>query len=117
MSALLLRRGDVVLARFPYTDLSGDRVRPAVIVSVEESGPEYIMVFIASMFPSRPGRFESILHRNRPEVSSTGLRLPSVFRANRAVTLSRILVARRLGQVGPRIAREVDVRLRGALGL
>ena len=117
MSVRPLRRGDVVLASFPFTDLSGRRVRPVLVVSSVPSGPDFILIFISSVIPSRPTPFDFILLPIHPEFPATGLRLPSVFRANRLGTLNRILLSRRLGRVGSRIQREIDLRLRAAVGL
>lgn len=117
MSARPLRRGDVVLASFPFTDLSDRRIRPALVISTISTGPDFILLFISSVVPHRPSPFDFILLPSHPEFSATGLRLPSVFRANRVGTLHRILLSRRLGHVGARIQREIDLRLKAAVGL
>jgi mRNA interferase MazF len=112
-----LHRGDVVLASFPFTHLSDKRVRPALVVSTISSGPDFILLFISSVIPHRPRPFDFILLPSHPEFPATGLRLPSVFRANRVGTFHRILLSKRLGRVGALIQREVDLRLKAAVGL
>ena len=48
-----LHHGDVVLVPFPFADLSGRKVRPAVIVSTDPQGPELILAFITSVLTNR----------------------------------------------------------------
>jgi mRNA interferase MazF len=48
-------RGTVVLTPFPFTDLSGAKVRPAVIISrSDRAGDDVILAFVSSVAPSRP---------------------------------------------------------------
>ena len=47
--------GSIVLARFPFTDLSGDKRRPALVVSRDNHRRTDLTVcFIASMPRARP---------------------------------------------------------------
>lgn len=43
-----LTRGDVVLAAFPYSDLSATKRRPAVIVGSDPVQGDFTLVFISS---------------------------------------------------------------------
>jgi hypothetical protein len=45
----LLSRGDVVLTRFPFTDLTGDALRPAVVVSQGQIGQDIVLIAISSV--------------------------------------------------------------------
>jgi mRNA interferase MazF len=46
--------GDVLLARFPFTDLSADKRRPVVVVSVDNAGEDIIVCAITSKPHSGP---------------------------------------------------------------
>ena len=46
-----LRRGDFVLVPFPFTDLSHQKVRPAVIVSADPQALDVILAFVTSVLP------------------------------------------------------------------
>lgn len=41
-----LHRGDIVLVPFPFTDLTGEKVRPAVIVSPDPVGEDIVLAFL-----------------------------------------------------------------------
>lgn len=56
-----LRRGDIVLVPFPFTDLSGHKVRPAVIVSPDPVGVDILLAFISSVVPTTPHFTEQAL--------------------------------------------------------
>ena len=51
--ATLLRQGDVVLVPFPFADLSGRKMRPAVIVSGDPQRFELTVAFITSVLTNR----------------------------------------------------------------
>jgi mRNA interferase MazF len=112
-----LSRGDVVLTRFPFTDLKGSALRPAVIVSEGEIGDDVVLVAISSAV--RGGRVPTDLpvDKTHPEFTLTGLRLPSVVRTHKLATVERAVVVRRMGRLGPGLQKELDELLRRALSL
>ena len=64
-----LHQGDVVLVPFPFADLTGRKVRPAIVVSADPQGSEVILAFITSVLTNRSSR--------RAEVELLGLMLNS----------------------------------------
>src|SRR5438309_6092002 len=54
--AKVLHQGDVVLVPFPFADLTGQKVRPAVIVSADPQGSELIVAFVTSVLTNRSPR-------------------------------------------------------------
>lgn len=111
-------RGDIVLVPFPFTDLTVEKLRPAVIVSAEPQEVDIVIAFISSMVP--PGELpvgDFLLAPNHPDFSQTGLKRASVFKMRKLLTIERIKIIRRLGKVNPAIQKELDSRLKEALGL
>jgi mRNA interferase MazF len=51
------------------------------------------------------------------DFSSTGLRVSSVLRLHRLMTVTTSLFQRELGELPPQIQAEVDIRLRKLFGL
>jgi mRNA interferase MazF len=113
-----LHQGDFVLIPFPFADLSGRKVRPAVIVSGDPQAPELIVAFISSVMSNRSPRGAEVeLLRSNPEFQGTGLKVNSLIRLDKIVTLSTGIVARRLGRAGPATKGAIADMLRRAFGL
>ncbi len=113
-----LHRGDVVLVPFPFADLSGRKVRPAVIVSAEPQASELILAFITSVLSNRSPRGAEIeLLRANAEFRATGLKVDSLIRLDKLVTLSRSVISRRLGATGTATKAQLATMLRRALDL
>jgi mRNA interferase MazF len=113
-----LHHGDVVLVPFPFADLSGRKVRPAVIVSADPQGSELSLAFITSVLTNRSSRGAEVeLLRSDPEFRATGLKGDSLIRLDKLVTLSRSVISRRLGTTAPATQKKIASALRRALGL
>ncbi len=112
----MLKRGDIVLVPFPFTDLSMEKVRPAVVIS-GKNDVDVSVVFISSIIPKEPAEFDFVLSDSHPDFLMTGLRKASVFKMNKVITLEQSKVLRRLGRVSPTIQRELDLRFKLAFGI
>jgi mRNA interferase MazF len=113
-----LKRGDIILVPFPFTDLTAEKLRPAIIASPDPQELDIVIAFISSMVPSRElAETDFLLTLDHPDFSKTGLKKSSVFKMKKLLTIERTKLIRRLGRVSPAIQRELDRRLRSALGL
>jgi len=113
----ILHRGDIVLVPFPFTDLTGQKVRPAAIVSPDPIGEDIILAFITSVIPSPLLPTDFLLEKSHLEFPLAGLKAASVFRTAKLITLHRSLILRRLGKAGPQIQQDLHRRLEKAIGL
>jgi mRNA interferase MazF len=112
-----LARGDVVLAAFPFADLSATKRRPAVIVGLHPSLPEFTLAFVTSRQTAPASPQEVPLPPGHPEFPRTGLSVASTLRAGKLVTLAASLLTRRLGRLGPLLLADLDRALIHALGV
>ena len=112
----MLKRGDVVLVPFPFTDLSNEKVRPAIVISMAND-IDVSVAFISSVIPIEPAGVDFVFPESHPDFSITGLKRSSVFKMNKVLTLERSKILRRLGHVSPSIQKEVDIRLKLAFGI
>ena len=110
-------RGDVLLTQFPFTDLSGGRVRPCLVVSPGLIGQDLIVAGISSVVRGVTIPTDLLIDSSHPEFSHTGLRVRSVIRLHKLATVEQFIITRRLGSIGPQLQSEVDQRLKLALGL
>jgi len=114
----VLKRGDVVLVPFPFTDLTTEKLRPAVIISLDPQGIDVIIAFISSVVcPGELSETDYVLRHDDADFVKTGLKKTSTFRMTKLLTIERTRIIRRLGKVSPPIQKELDIRLRQAVGL
>lgn len=114
-----MKRGDVVLIRFPFTDLSSTKVRPALIISNENynTHQEDVILLLITSNISRMSSDDYLLDSRNPEFKDTGLKQASAFRVGKIQTLNRKLINSKLGFVGPNTLKETEKRLRNLLQL
>ena len=117
MMPLTLSRGDVILARFPFTDLTGASVRPVLVVSPGQIGGDIVLIAISSVLRGGTVPTDCTVDTTHPEFAMTGLRTTSVFRVHKLATVERSVIVRRLGCIGPQLQAEVDRLLRVILAL
>jgi len=84
--------GSIVLTRFPFTDLSGDKRRPALVVSsAGSSRADLVVCFITSVPQSGPG-----IAPIDPD-AGTGLKTQSFVCFGKIATLNRTVITGKLG--------------------
>ncbi len=84
--------GSIVLTRFPFTDLSGDKRRPALVVSRDnDRRTDLVVCFITSVPRTGPDMVSLAAG------AGTGLKVPSVVRFDKIATLDRVVIAGQLG--------------------
>jgi hypothetical protein len=70
-----MKKGAIVLARFPFTDLSGSKRRPAlVLTSNNPKSPDVILAFISSVIPISLRNADLLLDSRDENLHSTGLK-------------------------------------------
>ena len=110
-------RGQVVLTPFPFTDLTGSALRPALVVSQGLIKQDLILAGISSVVRGAAAPTDYLVETSHPEFPLTGLRVRSVIRLHKLVTVESNLIVRSLGRIGPQLQTEADKLLRVVLGL
>ena len=88
-------RGEVVLVRYPFSDLSGTKVRPAIVISPDYPSVDLLIVPLTSrVLTLRPGEF--VLENWR----AAGLHVPSAAKRGLA-TVHENLVVQTVGTATP----------------
>jgi len=113
-----LRQGDIVLVPFPFADLTGRKMRPAVVVSADPPFAELIVAFITSVLTNRSSRGAEVeLLKSDSGFRGSGLKADSLIRLDKLVTLSSNMISRRLGTTDPVTQARIASMLRRAFGL
>ncbi len=108
----MYKRGAVILVPFPFTDLSGNKVRPAVIISKGKIGSNIVVVFITSQTKSKEKHLVKIV-----PTSSNGLKVISEIVCAKIATLDSKIVLGELGFLTENEMKKVENELRLVLEL
>ena len=112
---MAFKRGDTLLVPFPFSDLSGSKARPAVVISsvlYHREEPDLILAGITTKLTGSGGPFDYILK----DWKTAGLRFPSALKPV-VFTLDPTHVIYHIGALSPTDLVEVDRRLRLTLAL
>jgi len=112
----MYKKWEIVLIVFPFTDRSGEKVRPAVILSTEPKDDDVIVAFISSQLTYR-SRVDIFIKKSSPEFEKTSLKIDSVIRLRKIAAISKKIILGQLGSVGPNIQKEVSKNLKIVFGL
>ena len=104
-------KGDVVLVRYPFSDLSASKVRPALVVHAPHPSQDHLIVPLTSRTAALlPGEFALT------DWSAAGLNVPSVVKRG-LYTVDATLILKHVGKITPQDASGVERSLRLWLGL
>jgi mRNA interferase MazF len=105
-------RGDIVLARFPFTDQATAKLRPTpVLAEVPGAYDDFLVMFISSQLSQAVAGFDVILDLSHPSFRSSGLKVASVFRVAKVASLSNALIVGHLGRLDPVVFSDIIRRL------
>jgi mRNA interferase MazF len=113
-----LKKGDIVLLPFPWTDLSGYKVRPALVISDDaynKKSKDAVFLFITSK--KYTSDFDYYLDVKDPTFESTGLKSASTFRISKIITLEQNFAKRRLGYADKKLLQRLGAGLKLLLNL
>ena len=104
-------RNDIILVRFPFSDLSGAKVRPAVVVNAPHSSQDIFIVPLTSKtVPLLAGEFLLA------DWKAVGLNVPTAVKRG-LYTVHQTLAIKTVGRLSPRNADQLQRSLREWLGL
>ena len=113
----MFERGKIILVPFPFTDLSSQKVRPAVILSANVPHAKDVIVAFVSSVVDTQLRSHILVSETVSKFEMTGLKKSSVIRCDKIATLDRRIVLGELGTLPPTLMKQVNVGLRRVLGL
>jgi mRNA interferase MazF len=91
-------RREIALARFPFTNQSGAKLRPVLILAeIPGTYHDFIVMFITSQTSQAIPGLDIILDRTHPSFPTSGLMVPSVFRVAKVASMSAALMLGTLG--------------------
>ncbi len=90
----MLKKGTIVLTPFPFTDLSGNKVRPAIIISDKLKGSDVVVIFLTTQNKNLSSHMVTIKPSNE-----NGLKVVSKAVCSKIATLDKKVILGELGQL------------------
>jgi mRNA interferase MazF len=84
-------------AAFPFSDLTASKRRPCLILACCDSPDDFIVAFITSSATAPSGRHSIGVPFTHPEWRKTGLKVPSIIRADKIPTLHTSVISGAIG--------------------
>lgn len=111
------KKGVVILVPFPFTDLSENKVRPAVVLSCDMKGEDIVVAFISSHKQRKPHVLDVAVARSDEMFSATGLKTDSTIKIGKIATLDKKIILGELGHVHKDTEKEIDKKIKILFGL
>lgn len=105
-----MQKGDIVLIPFPFTDLSGNKLRPAVVLI--QSLSDLTVCFITTQIQWREPTDVML-----SPTSTNGIKKPSLIRLGKIATLDKALALGKIGSLDKQELSELNSKLKELLQL
>ena len=120
MAKKIVSRGSIVLIRYPFSDLSAIKVRPALILTPNNllaRIDDVLCLFISSVHIDNMLPTDLVIDSAHPSFKSTGLKKRSTFRTHKLALLHKALVLRAIGKADGKLMEQLEERIKIAIGL
>jgi len=92
--------GQIVLTPFPYTDLSGAKLRPVLLLRPASTRfDDWLVCMVSSQVAQAETGFDEILTPHDTDFVATGLKTASVLRLSRLAVLDGALLIGSIGNI------------------
>jgi mRNA interferase MazF len=114
----MIRRGDIVLVQLPFTDIPGNKVRPALVIQNDHDNQRLrktVVAVITSNLRRLNDPSHLLINPAHPDGASSGLSAPSLVSCNNLSTVEQAHVVRTMGHRSVILLARLDGCLRSAL--
>lgn len=116
-----MNKGDIVLVDWPFSDQTGSKVRPALVVQDDRLNRRLDDTIIALMTSNQRRIIGSstqvLIEINTADGRQSGLRTDSVVQCENLLTIDQKFMIRNLGALSDRLMQQVNASLKAALDL
>ena len=107
--------GEIWLVKFPFSDLTSAKLRPALILAIHRE--EVIILGIFSRVPRNLRDSWVLIQDSDSQFLQTGLKKTSLIRADKIATVSKLVFERKLGYLSEQFLSMVQKSLKKALNI
>lgn len=96
----MVRPGQIALFRFPFTDLSGSTLRPALVLArVPGRHEDWLICMISTQLHQETAGFDDVIRDTDEDFQTSGLRSASLVRVGRLAVVERDILIGAIGNV------------------
>ncbi len=106
-----MNKGDIVLVKFPFSDIFSKKLRPALIMAEESKFKDFILAFITTQFDQKE-KYDIILTADSRDFQKTGLKRESLLKLNKLTTLNKKMIVGKIGSLSNELMSQVNRNLR-----
>lgn len=104
--------GQIVLFRFPKTDLAAGKLRPALLLGrLPGSFDDWLVCMISSQTRHFIPQFDELIQEGDSDFIQSGLKVASVIRVGRLAVVSANILLGAIGQISPARLKLIKNRL------
>jgi len=108
----MYKKGTIVLVPFPFTNLSGQKIRPAIIISSQSKSADVVVLFITTKTKPKFPFMVAVLPTEK-----NGLKSKSAIICSKIATLDKAVMLGELGMIEADTLSEIDKEISRFLGL
>ena len=98
----IAKAGQIVLFRFPQTDLSPGSLRPSLLIApIPSSYDDWLVCMISTQLHQAIPNFDEIILKTDADFPQTRLKSESVIRLSRLAVVSETIFVGKLGEISP----------------
>ena len=113
----LMMKNSIVLVPFPFDDFTSAKVRPALCLTSEIGKFNHIVVSFISSNVKHKETYDILLKKESSLFKETGLRVDSIIKLHRMVTIPKWLIKRKLGEINTELSELIERNLKNLFEL
>ncbi|MFH0812753.1 MAG: type II toxin-antitoxin system PemK/MazF family toxin [Pseudomonadota bacterium] len=108
----MIREGQVVLFKFPYTDQTEGKLRPALVIR-KVVGPheDWLICIISIQLSQKIEGFDEVLSAEDGDFRQSGLKQASVIRIGRLAVVQKMILLGAIGEINPERLERIKKKL------
>lgn len=107
-----MKPGDIVLIRFPQSDLQAGKLRPACVLAIAPGRhADLLLALITSQIDQAVPNFDEVIEVGDSDYAMTGLKSRSFVRLARLASVDSAVINARLGHISSKRLTQIKNRL------
>ena len=108
----MAKAGQIVLFRFPQTDLTRGKLRPALVIGkLPGNFDDWVICMISSQIRHQISGFDDLIEITDADFAQTGLKTTSIVRVGRLAVVDVSLLLGQIGQVDSQRLTKIKINL------